>query len=59
VVFRDEGAFEVDSCSKLIHAVVTTPANAADSTVLPDLMHGNETRVWGDQADRGERAVIR
>ena len=30
-----------------------------DSTVLPDLLHGNETRVWGDQADRGQRAVIR
>jgi hypothetical protein len=29
-----------------------------DSTVLPDLLHGNETRVWGDQADRGQRAVI-
>src|SRR5215472_13305456 len=31
----------------------------ADSTVLPDLLHGNETRVWGDQAYRGQRAVIR
>src|SRR5262245_52187886 len=36
-----------------------TPANAADSTVLPDLLHGKETRVWGDQAYRGQRAVIR
>src|SRR5262249_25015861 len=49
----------VDSRSKLIHAVVATPANVADSTVLPDLLHGNETRVWGDQAYRGQRAVIR
>jgi len=49
----------VDSRTKLIHAVVATPANAADSTVLPDLLHGNETRVWGDQAYRGQRAVIR
>ena len=49
----------VDSRSKLIHAVVATPANAADSTVLPDLLHGKETRVWGDQAYRGQRAVIR
>jgi IS5 family transposase len=39
--------------------VVATPANVADSTVLPDLLHGNETRVWGDQAYRGQRAVIR
>lgn len=49
----------VDSRSKLIHAVVATAANVADATVLPDLLHGNETRVWGDQAYRGQRAVIR
>ena len=48
----------VDSHSKLIHAVAATPANAADSTVLPNLLHGKETRVWGDQAYRGQRAVI-
>src|SRR5664279_2107985 len=36
----------VDSKSKLIHAVVATPANVADSRVLPDLLHGDETRVW-------------
>lgn len=49
----------VDSRTKLIHAAVATPANVADSTVLPDLLHGRETRVWGDQAYRGQRAVIR
>ncbi len=49
----------VDSRTKLIHAAVATPANTADSTVLPDLLHGKETRVWGDQAYRGQRAVIR
>ena len=37
----------VDSRTKLIHAVVATPANVADSTVLPELLHGQETRVWG------------
>ena len=44
---------------KLIHAVVATPANVADSRVPPQLLHGRETRVWGDQAYRGQRAVIR
>jgi len=57
--FGMKGHFGVDSRSKLIHAVVATPANVADSVVLPDLLHGNETRVWGDQAYRGQRAVIR
>jgi transposase, IS5 family len=57
--FGMQGHFGVDSRSKLIHAVVATPANVADSKVLPDLLHGNETRVWGDQAYRGQRAGIR
>ena len=48
-----------DSRSKLIHAVVATAANVADSKVLPDLLHGDETRVWGDQAYRGQREAIR
>src|SRR5690242_19897225 len=49
----------VDSRTTLIHSVVATPANVADGTVLPELLHGRETRVWGDQAYRGQRAVIR
>jgi IS5 family transposase len=57
--FGMKAHFGVDSRTKLIHAVVATPANVADGTVLPDLLHGNETRVWGDQAYRGQRAVAR
>src|SRR5664279_3206607 len=49
----------VDSRTKIIHAVVATAANVADSEVLPDLLHGEETRVWGDQAYRGQSDVIR
>ena len=26
--------------------------------VLPDLLHGEETKVWGDQAYRGQNEVI-
>ena len=49
----------VDSRTKIIHAVVATAANVADSAVLADLLHGRETRVWGDQAYRGQSEVIR
>src|SRR5450755_3499810 len=49
----------VDSKTKIIHTAVATAANVADSTVLPDLLHGEETRVWGDQAYRGQTQVIR
>src|SRR6266699_1388842 len=49
----------VDSKTKIIHTAVVTAANVSDSAVLPELLHGEETRVWGDQAYRGQRAVIR
>ena len=49
----------VDSKTKIIHTAVATAANVADATVLADLLHGEETRVWGDQAYRGQTEVIR
>ena len=49
----------VDSKQKVIHSVVATAANVADATILPDLLHGDETRVWGDQAYKGQTEVIR
>jgi IS5 family transposase len=49
----------VDSRTKLIHSVAATAANVHDSQVLPDLLHGQETRVWGDAAYSGQRDVIR
>ena len=49
----------VDSQSKVIHAVVATAANVHDSVCLPDLLHGDETRVWGDSAYQGQTDVLR
>lgn len=49
----------VDSRTKLIHSVAATAANVHDSQVLPKLLHGQETRVWGDAAYSGQRDVIR
>ena len=48
----------VDSKHKIIHTVVATAANVADAAVLPDLLHGEETRVWGDGAYQGQTEVI-
>jgi IS5 family transposase len=48
----------VDSKTKMIHSVVATAANVADSRVLPELLHGEETKVWGDQAYRGQTEAI-
>ena len=49
----------VDSKSKQIHSVAATAANVHDSRVLEDLLHGDETRIWGDSAYAGQTAVIR
>ncbi len=43
----------VDSKAKLIHSMETTATNVHDAKVLGELLHGNETRVYGDQAHRG------
>ena len=49
----------IDSKTKVIHAVAATPANVHDGTVIGDLLHGEETRVWGDSAYQGKRDAIR
>ena len=49
----------VDSKTKLIHTILASAANVADSLALPHLLHGKETRVWGDQAYRGQKDAIR
>jgi transposase, IS5 family len=49
----------VDSKTKLIHSVAVTAANVHDSRMLPDLLHGDETRVWGDSAYAGQAEAIK
>lgn len=49
----------VDSRTKLIHSMATTAANVHDSQMLPELLHGEETRVWGDSAYSGQSDVVR
>lgn len=49
----------VDSKTKLVHTALVSAANVADALALPHLLHGKETRVWGDQAYRGQRDAMR
>ncbi len=49
----------VDSRTRIVHSFVATPANIHDSRVVGDLLHGSETRVWGDSAYRGKSDAIR
>ena len=48
----------VDSQSGLAHSAVVTAANVHDKHPLPDLLHGNEQRVYGDSAYASQKALI-
>jgi IS5 family transposase len=43
-----------DSKTGLVHSASVTAANIHDSHEVPKLLHGNETRVYGDSAYRGK-----
>ncbi|MDB5742430.1 MAG: transposase, family [Polaromonas sp.] len=48
----------VDSQSGLTHSAVVTAANVHDKHPLPDLLHGNEKRVYGDSAYASQKKLI-
>ncbi len=43
-----------DSASGLVHSASVTAGNVHDSQELPNLLHGNENRFYGDSAYRGK-----
>jgi len=49
----------VDSESGLAHSAVVTAANVHDKHPLPDLLHGQEQRVYGDCAYASQGELIR
>ncbi|MBB5463898.1 IS5 family transposase [Paraburkholderia sp. Cpub6] len=48
----------VDSQSGLAHSAVLTPANVHDKHPLPQLLHGQERRVYGDSAYASQKELI-
>jgi IS5 family transposase len=48
----------VDSKQGTVHSVCTTAASVADKHMLPHLLHGDETRVWGDGGYQGQTEAI-
>ena len=48
----------VDSQSGMAHSAVVTAANVHDKHPLPDLLHGNEQRVYGDSAYASQKDLI-
>jgi IS5 family transposase len=49
----------VDSKEGIVHSVCSTAASVADKHMLPDLLHGDERKVWGDGGYQGQGAAIR
>ena len=49
----------VDSKQGVVHSVCTSAANVADMHMLPDLLHGEETKVWGDGGYQGQTKAIK
>jgi IS5 family transposase len=48
----------VDSQTGLTHSAVVTAANMHDKHPIPELLHGNEQRMYGDSAYASQKALI-
>ena len=48
----------VDGQSGLAHSAVVSAANVHDKHPLPDLLHGQEKRVYGDSAYASQKALM-
>ena len=48
----------VDSKSGVVHSVCTSAASVSDVHMLPDLLHGDEKKVWGDAGYQGQTEAI-
>lgn len=49
----------VDSKHGHVHSLCSSAASVADKHMLPDLLHGNERKVWGDGGYQGQGEAIR
>src|ERR1039458_1623372 len=48
----------VDSKEGIVHSVCTSAASVSDVHMLPDLLHGDEKKVWGDAGYQGQTEAI-
>lgn len=48
----------VDSKQGIVHSVCTSAASVSDVHMLPDLLHGDEKKVWGDAGYQGQTEAI-
>jgi len=48
----------VDAKEGHVHSLATSAASVADKHMLPDLLHGEERKVWGDGGYQGQTEAI-
>jgi IS5 family transposase len=48
----------VDSKEGIVHSVCSTAASVSDVHMLPELLHGEEKKVWGDAGYQGQTEAI-
>jgi IS5 family transposase len=48
----------VDSKEGIVHSVCSTAASVSDVHMLPELLHGDEKKVWGDAGYQGQTEAI-
>jgi IS5 family transposase len=48
----------VDSKEGIVHSVCSTAASVSDIHILPELLHGDEKKVWGDAGYQGQTEAI-
>ena len=48
----------VDSKQGIVHSVCTSAASVSDVHMMPDLLHGDEKKVWGDAGYQGQTEAI-
>lgn len=59
MVLRSEDSRWCGREDRHAHTLVTTSANVVNSTMLPDLLHGQKRKVWGEGDYQGKTAAIR
>jgi IS5 family transposase len=48
----------VDSQEGIVHSICSTAASVSDVYMLPELLHGDEKKVWGDAGYQGQTEAI-